>query len=294
MSSCITHEIFGVPGTLELSEHHASTTLFTTQEWKSNPRRLKGKDAEHLSYPLISVNVCFDDSCGNGRMSFAITGQYGNDREGGCGCIHEMIEEYFPELAHLIKWHGMFTDGPSHYIANTTYHASNRDHHGKLKGEPWAWHDAVKFGEFPITKMLPSAFAAWLKEAPGPLKLFEIVEVPYTGTGDYKFKPKYTFDDFGGGKWHTCPFDSREEAEQFKAAMGCGVEFLQIPCQWSDGKERNLDYARSTAIWPEATDEQLCLPKEELTVLLKARLPALIEEFRQAIASTGLEWREPQ
>lgn len=52
-------------------------------------------------------------------------------------------------------------------------------------------------------------------------------------------------------------------------------------------KIANLDHARSSAIWPEATDEQLMQDKEQLTAALKARLPALLEEFRTAVESLG-------
>ena len=57
-----------------------------------------------------------------------------------------------------------------------------------------------------------------------------------------------------------------------------------------DGKERQLMYARSNAVWPEATDEQLCLPKEELTKLLMDRHPKLIRDFKSAMLKAGFEW----
>ena len=54
-----------------------------------------------------------------------------------------------------------------------------------------------------------------------------------------------------------------------------------------EGKERELNSARNAAIWPEATDEQLCLPPEELKVLLLTRLPGLIEEFKKDVEELG-------
>ena len=57
-----------------------------------------------------------------------------------------------------------------------------------------------------------------------------------------------------------------------------------------EGKEQQLDAARGAAVWPEATDEQLMLPKEELTKLLEARLPSLMTEFRKAVESLGFTW----
>lgn len=59
-------------------------------------------------------------------------------------------------------------------------------------------------------------------------------------------------------------------------------------------KVQELDYARSSAVWPEATDEQLCAPKEELTAALNARLPALMQAFRADIEATGFVWEAPQ
>jgi hypothetical protein len=53
----------------------------------------------------------------------------------------------------------------------------------------------------------------------------------------------------------------------------------------SMSKEPNLEYARLSAIWPEATLEQL-RDKEALA----ARLPGLLEEFRKAVVSLGLEY----
>ena len=50
-------------------------------------------------------------------------------------------------------------------------------------------------------------------------------------------------------------------------------------------EEGNLDYARSSAVWPEATDEELLSPI--LKELLLARLPKLMTEFKAAVESLG-------
>jgi len=55
-----------------------------------------------------------------------------------------------------------------------------------------------------------------------------------------------------------------------------------------EGKIRELDYARSTAIWPEATEDQLI--DENLATALKTRLPGLLVEFRKVIESLGFVW----
>lgn len=53
-------------------------------------------------------------------------------------------------------------------------------------------------------------------------------------------------------------------------------------------KNGNLDYARSTAIWPEATDEELT--SDNLRERLEQRLPTLMESFRAAVESLGFEY----
>lgn len=58
----------------------------------------------------------------------------------------------------------------------------------------------------------------------------------------------------------------------------------------SEGKERQLDYARRSSIWIDAPDSVLCLEKEELTKILEGRLPALIAEFRGVMESLGFSW----
>jgi hypothetical protein len=61
------------------------------------------------------------------------------------------------------------------------------------------------------------------------------------------------------------------------------------PC-WTEGagKKRELDVARASAIWPDATDEQLCA--DNLTDALVARLPALLREFKAMLQSLGFTW----
>lgn len=53
-------------------------------------------------------------------------------------------------------------------------------------------------------------------------------------------------------------------------------------------EQGRLDYARSSAIWPEATDEQLKAATRET---LEARLPALMSEFKAAMLDAGFIWR---
>lgn len=59
-------------------------------------------------------------------------------------------------------------------------------------------------------------------------------------------------------------------------------------CRIGEGKERDLDAARSAAVWPEATDEELTA--DGLRERLEARLPMLLDEFRSAVESLGFTW----
>lgn len=82
-------------------------------------------------YKKVVCNIRYDDQCGNGHNTFAITGEFyenghqvRHDNPAMCGCCHNELASIFPEIKHLIKWHLVSSDSPMHYIANTTYHAS--------------------------------------------------------------------------------------------------------------------------------------------------------------------------
>ena len=110
-------------------EGKTMTTLLTKHQVKRSTKYFKedGKTYE------ITVNLRYDDECGNGHNFFAITGEIcrvtsknhcriGND----CimaGCLHEEIVKHFGEFQPFIKWHLTSSDGPMHYIANAKYWA---------------------------------------------------------------------------------------------------------------------------------------------------------------------------
>jgi hypothetical protein len=303
----------GIPGTLTVvpwgkGGRDGKQGLFMHQKWVSE-RRTKTVKGQKV---LMHAEVRFDDNCKNGHNSFAVTGTgwYDNWKSRDCdfcGCCHEEIEKVFPELKHLIKWHLMSSDSPMHYVSNTVYHASNL-HNGLVKGEPNSWENRLKFGAFPITFSLDKAFLTWLVAAlkhrattpssnPDRPK-FDVVEVQYVKrTGEsYNYSPNYSLDGYTD-TWHVAPFKNKRDAEEFSEALRVyerDVEVVSIVTGYSPGKERDFDAARSCGIWPDATDEQLSLPKDELTALLNERLPAMVAEFKAAIASTGcFEWEAP-
>lgn len=248
-------EMLGVAGTLTRSP--GSCGIWIAQKWKSE-RRTAVVDGQKV---LAIVEVRFDDECRNGHNSFSITchGWYDHyksrDWDFG-GCCHEIAEAVFPELAHLIKWHLTSSKGPMHYVANTLYLAGDRDYNGLRKGE---------------TKP---------RLAKGGVPMWELV-ADVTGC-----KTKTPVDTPKRAPVH------RVETLVVSHEKPAGVPTLRWEqvMQVGEGKERQLDAARRTAVWPDATDEQLCLPRAELEDLLMKRLQALLEDFRKDVEAAGLLW----
>lgn len=191
----------------------------------------------------VTPTVRYDDKCGNGHNTFAITASLyervdgGIMREYGGGCCHDEIAKSHPELAPLIKWHLCSSDGPMHYIANTVYHAKE---HGPTNA--WVYYIG--------------------NSASDPL-----------GLGDDSVKERLL------------GYLKADEAKKAEGVIGYRVVWDERTI-----KVRNLDYARSSAIWPDATDEQLTLPEDELTKLLVDRLPALLTQFYEAVTNFGFTY----
>jgi uncharacterized protein Usg len=194
----------------------------------------------------IKVRIRHDDQCGNGHNTFSITGDIdeqlrnGRWREYSGGCIHDEIANHFPELQPFIKWHLTSTDGPMHYVANTTYLAGDTDYNGLREGEK-----------------------RQLRNGRTGLPVWEAVVLD------------------GNGEARTVPGFSWFDAETAPEADG-DIQWRPVWIE-GEGKEPELEAARRTAIWPDATLEQLRDKKA-----LEARLPALMKEFRAAVESLGL------
>lgn len=285
--------ILGVPGRLTHRTAKIGTPVHTwcNQRWISEERSIKG----YSPTSKMRVEMRFDDECGNGHNTFAITAEVYRITRGGRkeweagGCLHEDIVEVFPELEPLIKWHLCSTDGPMHYIANAVYLASDRDHNGYRAGEPCNFENGVRFNGVPITHRLSAsvyAFLRELKERGDELVLESIHHPREPETFGANYAPMGFTD-----KWHNAPWKDVTIATEFCEAFNtCDVEFVSIPTSYSKGKARDLDAARRAAIWPEATDEQLCADPEQLKAVLAERLPALLEEFRADMERIGFYW----
>lgn len=203
----------------------ASISVLTKKQTKQyGPRPIAGYGRN----AMITAEVRWDDSCGNGHNSFAITGEVGRQ---AYGCLHDDIAKVFPELKPFLKWHLCSSDGPMHYIENTVYHV---DEHG------------------------PNMAFVYCHGGIDPLQL-------------------------GGNKERLLGYLKEAEARKCEGVDGYRVEWDE-----KTSKARNLDAARLSAAWPDATDDDLILPG--LQGRLEARLPALLEEFQAAVESLGFVW----
>jgi len=240
----------------------------------------------------IVAEVRYDDECGNGHNTFAITGtEYIAGRRGdratlSCGCIHEEVANAFPELVPLIKWHLCSSDGPLHYVANSLYHARDRDHAGVEIGAPVKYDTRFAFVDFPITfAEQERGFWEYL-DSVGDYDNINVVEVPYDGRDTYDLSPNYSLTGFikenESGQWYKAPFKSLREAEEFLEALRThDYHYVKTPTAWCKAVEPNLEAARNCAIWPEAELKDFTEAK------LEARLPGLLKEFRSAVESLG-------
>lgn len=282
---------------MEIIKHIARNgkETFKSQVIYKRAAWVEGKDKY-----TMRVSLRFDEACKNGHEDFAITTDI---RENGryCmgGCCHEEIAKRLPELAKYIKWHLCDVNSPMHYLANTIYHASNRDCNGLLAGEPdmnpKLQDNYVKFGNSPITHKLNKSFYDFIQSRIGSGD-FQVVAIAYEkkNSSDYDFEPHYTFSGYGEN-WNECPFKTQSEAQEFADAFNnCEFEFITKPSRYGKGKVRDFGAARACAIWADATDEQLSLDKPELTKLLSNRLPQLLAEFKADMLELGFVYPESQ
>jgi hypothetical protein len=251
---------------------------------------------------VVKALVRFDDECRNGHCTLSVTGDLmewdkRRDPIRAGGCIHDLVAIAFPQLTRAIQYHLVSTDCPLHYPANPLYLAGDRDYNGRRAGDPSAWSHGVRFGNSPVTHVLKRAFSEFLQAQPGT-GTFTVCPIAYVpredDTSTYKFAPKWTVTGYAD-KWYECPFDSESEAREFCLALNtcCPVEYVKIVTGYSDGKARDLDGARATAIWPDATDAELSADTDVLKAALLARLPTLMADFRAVVEELGFDYDFP-
>lgn len=283
-----------------------NTTLPISILTKSQKKQIIKHFIEDDKNYTLFISLRYDDECGNKHNTFSITGSLYegtrnleplNDRGLiSCGCIHDDIAKYIPELSYLIKWHNTSADGPLYYISNTLYHASDKDCWGRTKGEPYNFVRKLKFDNNPFLYSPGKELLNFidLVGLNADWKGFKVVEIPHKNSGkigEYQYSPKYYFNGMDIEKWHEAPFDTLEEANNFVYAMtNCKVEIVETPNARGKGKERDFEAARASAVWPEATDEQLSLPEDDLKKLLLDRLPDLMQNFKLDMEGLGFTY----
>jgi len=260
-------------------------------------REVTWADEDGRKYRLIA-RASFDDECHNGHATFSLTGELSTFPEHRArwvwiagGCLHEDIAKRIPELERYIKWHLCSTDGPMYYISNTVYLAGDKDCWGHRKGEPSSWQTLLQVDNFPVSLKVSKSLETFLQDKIPPVQVGDVIEVPHEDS-DYPYRPKYEFSCLMPKEWYQCSFDTRREAEEYKELLEHSSKWHleKVPISFSKGKERELDAARRAAIWPDATDEDLTAPG--LKERLKARLPQLLKDFRDAMESLGFTWPE--
>jgi len=221
-----------------------TSTLVKKQTSSIRKLNIHMPEVSQRSVDMI-VTLRYDDQCGNGHNSFGLTvdiyaaGRRSDQARIADGCQHSLVAKYCPELAHLINWHLCSSDGPTHYLANTLYNASDRDCNGLAKGE-----------------------AKQIVNGRTKQPVWECVAVD------------------SAGKPHTVKGTSWKDADTQPESDGC-LSWAPV-IRIGKGKEPSLGSARASAIWPDATLEQL-----QDKAALEARLPGLMSEFKSAMESIG-------
>ena len=247
-------EILGVPGracnvvTWAGNGNAKAPREIANQQWISETRRWKeGRDNVGAR-----VTIRHDDNCRNGHPSFSVTVDgFTNGRLDWGGAAHDAVAEHFPELAPLLRWHLCSTDGSMHYVANTCYHAGDRDHNGLRKGEV----QHIRNGK--------TGLPAWHLVMIGP---------------DGKEARLSAFAEGTSANSETRP------------QLRHRLEWRPLT-RIGEGKAPDYVAARKCAVWPDATDAQLAAPRAELAAVLERRLPGLLAEFRHDVESVcGFLW----
>lgn len=228
----------------------------------------------------LKINIRYDDECGNGHNSFAITGECGG-RNGIGGCIHDFIIEQAPELEKYIKWHLTSSDGPMHYVANSMYHAREIKKNTVIR----SYDECLQFNNFPFTYTLPKRLKAFIETYEGETIHVVALTHPKNGIdGEYQYGDNYTFKGCST-KWYESLFSTEKEAREMSIAlMNYKYKIIKTIASYEDEQVPNLEHARSSAIWPEA---ELCdFTEKKLT----ARLSGLMTGFKESMLELGFTY----
>ena len=260
-------------------------SVLVKKQVKNYEKTFKENNIDHR----IVFEVRYDDECGNGHNSFSIKATIYSDEHSSDNryfvtkeCIHEEISKHFPELKHLVKWDLINSDGPMHYVANTTYHARTREDMNIALDVPTRFEKRLKFDSIPFTfKEFKRDFIKELEK--GVDWNNEKITIHSHPKDPETYSDNYSFSFLKTENWYDCPFSIKQNAEEFlEAFKNFKYAIVSTPIEWNKAVEPNIEAARSCAVWPDATLEQL--QSEEA---LMERLPALMQEFKKDIEALG-------
>lgn len=239
------------------SVRHAKDQTATVYEYKTGRIALPLK-----RYATVKVVAEWGDPCKNGYnrlhlRSVASVYDAGTDallsvgEPGDYNEVWKRLEGYDdPALAATLAYNG-FTTNLTYYIENTLYHAGDRDCWGLRKGEK----RQIVNGR--------TGQPSWHLGVVGP-----------DGTEYALHEIKRALGEYADG-------GAPPELE--------GYTFKYLPWyKTGEGKERELEYARRSSFWPDATDEELC--SDDLADRLVARAPEVLAKAKALIESFGLTW----
>ena len=211
---------------------------------------------------VVVASVRYDDQCNNGHNTFAVTGtvygRHGSKRDGGTRTKDGGM--LFVESC------GCVHDDIAAHIPEL---AGLIKWHLCSSNEPWGYVDNT-------------VYHAGDRDCWG-LKAGEFRQ--HTSRG-----PTQNGGTPGVNNW-VLEVPSRTQRDVYADTCPSPVLIEWKPCgKTGDGKKRELDLARSSAVWPEATDAELVQEPDALRAALSARLPALMADFRTAIESLGFTY----
>lgn len=253
---------FGVPGRFQAVHLWNSTDpkvperargKFLTQTFVSEWRKYQERGAWYV----IRFEARFDDNCRNGHNDFAITGEVwrsthdGRKVGGDCESCGCIHDDVAERFPEVAHVIKWHLTGET----GPMHYVANAVY---LAGD--RDHNGLRAGE-----------SRQLRNGRTGLPSWQLVAVDYAGNEIAKHGLQKYLD------------------AETQPTASCRLEYRPW-CRIGEGKARELDKARSAAVWPEATDAELSVDPAELRAALEARLPALLAEFRAMIEASGFIW----
>jgi hypothetical protein len=207
----------------------------------------------------LSVELRFDDNCRNGHHSFAITGEIRGPKHGA-------------QRDNYIVAAGCLHDDISRVFPELA--PLIKWHLFDQTGPMHYVANTVYLAGDRDHRGLRKGEPRQLRNGRTGLPCWELALVNADGTDR-----KHAFEWIDS---ETCPQDPPTALYRPRMIVG-------------EGKARQLDAARSVAVWPEATDAELIQEPEALKAALLARLPGLLEAFRRDMVDVcGFAWGAPK